>query len=159
MGDTENKVARILAEAAADAAFDEIRISENEKMDKAIKAVKDALDKAHTGILTRMKAKPLHNILSNYCREDAISLIHKFVKEYEKFINATTPVTGRWVEYTQDPYADKTDDFIKNDIKFTIFIVYFEAITEEGLKMAVTKALKGIFGTVKKVVNREYRMG
>jgi hypothetical protein len=157
MGDAANKIASIFVEAATDAAFDEIQLSESEKMDKAIKAVKSVLDKAHTGILTRMKAKPLHDVLSNYCREDAILLIHKFVKEYETFINSTTPITGHWVIYTQDPYADKTDDFIKKDIKFTIFIVYFEPITEEGVKMAVTKALKGIVGTVKEIVHKEFR--
>lgn len=152
MGETANKITGIFAEAAADAAFDETQISESEKMDKAIKAVKGALDKAHSGILARIEAKPLNDILSNYCREEAISLISKFVKKYEKFINATTPITGRYVIYPQDPYADKSDSYIQNDIKFTILIVYFAAISEEGVKTLVTKALKGIFGTFKENV-------
>jgi hypothetical protein len=156
MGDVTNKVAGILTQATADVAFDEIQISESEKMDKAIKAVKGALDKAHAGAMAYMTAKPLHNILSDYYREDAILLIHKFVKKYEKFINATTPITGRWVVYAQNPYADKSDDFIKNDIKFTILIVYFAAITEEGVKTAVTKALKGIFGGFKEIKDTAY---
>ena len=151
MGDTANKIASIFVEAAADAAFDEIQLSESKKMDKAIHAVKGTLDKAHAGAMAYMTAKPLHNILSDYCREDAILLIHKFVKKYENFINSTTPITGRWVVYAKNPYADKSDDFIKNDIKFTILIVYFAAITEEGVKTAVTKALKGIFGIIKEV--------
>ena len=151
MGDTTNKIAGIFAQAAADVAFDEIQLAESEKMDKAIKAVKGALDKAHAGALAYMTAKPLHDILSNYCREEAILLIHNFVKRHEKFINATTPITGRWVVYLQDPYADKSDAYIQNDIKFSILIVYFAAISEEGLKKAVTKALKGIFGIVKEI--------
>ena len=149
MGETSNKLIGIFTEAAADAVFDEVKLSESEKVDKAIKAVKGALGKAHSGTLAILEAKPLHNILSNYCREDAISLISKYVRKYEKFINATTPITGRWVIYAENPYADKSDDHIKTDIKFTILIVYFAAITEEGVKTAITKALKGIFGVFK----------
>ena len=146
MDDTTDKIVGIFMEAAADAAFDGMQLSESEKMDKAIKAVKGALDKAHTGVVARMTAKPLHDILSNYHREDAIMLIDKFVRKYETFINATSFITSRKVVYLQNQYADKTDDYIKNDIKFTIFIVYFAAISEESMKMAVTKAIKGIFG-------------
>lgn len=149
MGEAVDKIAGIFAEAIADTAFDEIKLSESEKVDKAIKTVKGALDKAHSGTLAYIKAKPLRNILSNYGREEAILLISQFVKKYEKSINATTPITGRYVIYTQDPYAGKSDDFIQNDIKFTILIVYFAAVSEEDVKTLVTKALKEIFGTYK----------
>jgi|GEM_PF-2474992 len=149
MGDTANKIASILAESTTDAIFDEIPIAESEKVDKAIKTVKNALDKAHTGTLAIIEAKPLHSILANYCREDAIRLIDKTVRKHEKFINATTPITGRWVVYAKNPYADKSDNYIKHDIKFSILIVYFAAISEEGVKMAVTKTLKVIFGIFK----------
>jgi len=149
MGETLNKIASIFAESAVDAAFDEIQISESEKVDKAIKAVKGALDKAHTGTLIYIKAKPLHNVLSNYCRDNAIQLINEFVRKYENFINATTPITGRYVIYAKDPYADKSDEHIKTDIKFTTLIVYFAEISEESTKAVVSKALKGIFGIFK----------
>lgn len=43
MGEVVNKIGSIFAQAAADATFDEIQLSESEKMDKAIKAVKMAL--------------------------------------------------------------------------------------------------------------------
>lgn len=76
MGETADKIAGIFAEAIADTAFDEIKISESEKVDRAIKTVKGALDKAHTGVLARIEAKPLNDILSNYCREEA-ALRHK----------------------------------------------------------------------------------
>ena len=155
MGEVTKKLIGIFTEAATDAAFDEVKLSESEKVDKAIKAVKGALDKAHSGTLAILEAKPLHNILSNYCREDAISLISKYVKKYEKFINATTPITGRWVIYAENPYADKSDEHIRTDIKFTILIVYFAAITEEGVKIAITKALKEIFGVYKTEFNKE----
>ncbi|MCL2003823.1 MAG: hypothetical protein FWG72_07465 [Oscillospiraceae bacterium] len=155
MGETANKLIGIFTEAAVDAVFDEVKLSESEKVDKAIKAVKGTLDKAHTGTLAIMEAKPLHNILSSYCREDAISLIDKKVKKYEKFINATTPITGRRAIYAENPYADKSDEHIKTDIKFTILIIYFAAITEESVKMVITKALKGIFGILKNTDNRE----
>ena len=146
MGDVASKIGSIFAQATADVAFDEVQISESEKIDKAIKTVKKVLDKAHTGAVIYRTAKPLHDILSNYIRNEAISLIHKYVGKYEKFINATTPITGRWVVYADNFYADKSDEQIQTDIKFTILIVYFASITEEGVKSAVTKAIKGIFG-------------
>ena len=149
MGETANKIASILAESAADAVFDETQISESQKVDKAIKAVKSALDKAHAGILARITAKPLHDVLLNYERKEAIQLIDKFIRKYEIFINLTTPITGRRAVYAENPYADKSDDYIKSDVKFSILIVYFAAITEESTKALVSKALKGIFLVVK----------
>ena len=156
MEDVVNKVGSIFVQAAADAAFDEVRLSESEKIDNAIKAVKDILDKAHTGVLVHREVKPLNDILLNFCRENAMLLIQKNVKKYERFINATTPITGRYVVYAQNPYADKSDDYIKTDIKFTILIIYFATITEEGVKIAVTKALKGIFGGLKDVKSTQH---
>ena len=41
MGYVVNKVGSIFIQAAADAAFDEVQLSESEKIDKAIKTVKD----------------------------------------------------------------------------------------------------------------------
>lgn len=152
MGSALNKIASIFVQAAADAAFEKVQISESEKIDKAIKAVKGALDKAHAGALAHLKTKRLYRVLSNYCREDAILLISEFAKKYETFINATTFITGRWVEYMENPYADKSDDHIRNDIKFSILIVYFAAVTEEGTKTVVTKALKGIFDISEKEI-------
>jgi len=152
MGEILNKTANIFAQSAADVVFDEVQLSESEKMDKAIKVVKTAFDKAHAGTLAIVNAKPFHGILSKFNREDAIALIHKCVKKHEKFINATTPLTGRHVINKKNYYADKTDEFIKNDIKFSIFIIYFAAVTEEGVKVAITKALKPVFGVVKKTL-------
>lgn len=150
MGETINKIASIFAQAAADAAFDEIQLSESDKVDKAIKTVKGALDKAHTGSMAYITAKPLHDILKNYCREEAISLLQRFIKKYEKFINITTPITGKKVVYIENPYDDKTDEYIQTDIKFIVLIIYFAAITEESTKMLVEKAFKDIFGIFKK---------
>jgi len=152
MSDIFNKSTSIIVQSAADAVFDEVQLSESERTDKAIKIVRTALDKAHAGAMAIREAKPLHNLLTEYKRQDAIALIHKFVKKYSKFINATTPITGRWVINEKDYYADKTNEFIKNDVKFTIFIIYFAAITEEGVKMAITKALKPVFGVAKEML-------
>jgi len=149
MGETTNKIASIFAEATANAISDEIRLSESEKMDEAIKAIKSIIDKAYAGAKIYFKAKRLHDILVNYSREDAILLIHEYVKKYEAFINNTTSITGRYVIYAKDHYSDKSDEYIQADIKFTILIVYFASITEEGLKIAIEKALKGIFRLAK----------
>jgi len=152
MGEVINKATGILTQSVANAAFDEIQLSEFEKTDKAIKIVKKALDKAHTGTIAIVEAKPFHRVLEHFNREKAIELIHKCVKKYKKFINGTTPITGRYVVYEKDYYADKADEFIKNDVKFSIFVIYFAAVTEEGVKIAITKALKPIFGVVKDVL-------
>jgi len=153
MGETANKIVNIISQSTADAIFNEIPLSESEKVDRAIKAVKSALDKAHTGIIAMMEAKPLHNVLANYSREEAIRLIHKTVKKYEKFINVTSPITGHTVVYIENPYANKSDNYIQHDVKFSIFIVYFASISEEGLRIIVTQALKGIFGNFRENSN------
>ena len=149
MGETANKIASIITQGATDAVFDEARLSESVKIDQAIKNIKSSLEMAHTAILARQKAKPLYDILSSYCREDAISLIDKFVRKYEKFINATTPITNRCVIYTQNPYADKSDDYIQADIKFSVLILYSAEIVEEGTKTLVSKIFKETFNALK----------
>lgn len=149
MNDTVTKIASIFAEATADTVFDETQISESEKIDKAIKTVKCALDKAHTGAKILWEVNLLYKVLSNYSCEEAISLLDERIKKYEQFINATRPLTGRWVEHKSDPYADKTDEHIQIDVKFIIFIVYLASITEESTKVVVSKALNGMFGIFK----------
>jgi len=155
MGETVNKITSIFAQASADAVFDETKFSNDETMDKTIKTVKSALDKAHIGVMAKATAKPLHVILSEYCREDAIQLLYKNIKRYEKFINMTTPLTGRYVVYSSDPYADKSDEYIKADVKFTIFIVYFSAVVEEGSKTLLTEIFKRVIRLFKKDDNSE----
>jgi len=153
MGVVNEKVAGIFLEAAVDALNEEFILSESQQLDKAIKKVNSALKNAHTGLLARAKTKQLHDVLDNYNREIAISTIHKYAKDYEVFINATSSITGRKVVYFKDYYIDKSDSYITNDIKFTIFIVYFAAITEKGTGVALNKVFKEIFKATKKAIN------
>jgi len=53
MSETTNKLISIFTQATADAAFDVIQLSESEKIDKAIKTVKEALEK-HTQVQWRI---------------------------------------------------------------------------------------------------------
>jgi len=145
MGDTANKVVSILAQAVGDAAFDKAQLSESKKIDDATKAVKKVLDDAHAGTKIYLTARPLHKVLSNYCRAEAISLLCDFLRRYETFINATSSFTDRSVIYAPDPYADKSDEQIQLDVKFTVLVVYCASIGEESLKRAARKAFEGVF--------------
>jgi len=149
MDEVTSKIASIFAQSMADAAVDEVQLSESKKIDEAIKIVKSVLDKAHAVAMAEFTSKPLHNILSNYRREDAIRLLQEKLKQYEKFINMTTPLTRRHVVYLPDPYADKSDEDIKTDISFTIFIIYFAAAMEDGSKAILTKIFKGLISIFK----------
>jgi len=149
MGDTVTKIVSILAQAAGDATFDEVQLSESKKIDEATKAVKKVLDEAHAGTKIYLVARPLHKALSNYCRVEAIRLLCDFLRRYEIFINTTSSFTGRSVIYAPDPYADRSDEQIQLDIKFTILVVYCASIGEEGLKRAARKAFEGVFETWK----------
>ena len=150
MSNTANKIASILAQATGDTIADEIQLSENEKIDKATKAVKGVLDKAHAGIKIYFQAKPLHSALNEYNREEAIRMLCEFLIEHESFINSLSFITDRKIVYKSDPYADRSDEEIKTDIKFTILMVYCASISEDGLKIAAQKALKAAFGKLKK---------
>jgi len=150
MENITSKLGSLFIQSAADAVFDETKLSDNETLDKTIKIVKSALDKARIGVIAKATAKPLHAVLSEYCRDDAIQLLYKNIKRYEKFINMTTPLTGRYVIYSSDPYSDKSDDYIRADVKFTIFIIYFSAVVEEGSKTLLAKLFKKVIRIFKK---------
>ena len=145
MSGTATKIVSILAQAAGDAAFSQTQLSESKKIDEATKAVKKVLDEAHVGTKIYLVAQPLHNTLSNYCRTEAIVLLCNFLRKYETFINATSSFTGRSVIYAPDPYADRSDEQIQLDIKFTILVVYCASIGEEGVKRAAKKAFERVF--------------
>ena len=149
MGAIAEKIIGIFTESAVDAAFDEAKLSDCEKLDKAIKTIKNVLGYAKEAVNAKIEATPLNNILDNYNREKAISLIDKYARKYEHFINGTTFMTGYKVVYSENPYADKTDEFIESHIMFTIYIVYLAALVENGTKALVTKAFKGIINIFK----------
>lgn len=149
MSEVTDKVINILFDSAVDAAFDEAKLSDSKNADKAIKTIKDVLGYAKEATKAAMTAKPLYNILNNFNREEAIMLIDKFCRKYEVFINSTTIMTGRKVVYLHNPYADKTDEFIKVDIEFIIYVIYLSALMENGTKALVTRAFKGIINIFK----------
>ena len=149
MGEVADKFISILFDSAVDAAFDGVKLSNSKNTDKAIKTVKNVLGYAKEATEAAITATPLNNILKNYDRDKAIMLIDKLCRKYEAFINSITPMTGRKVIYSHDPYAEKTDEFIKSDIEFIIYIVYLSALMENGTKALVTKAFKGIINIFK----------
>jgi hypothetical protein len=144
MSEVANKIISILRDSAVDAAFDETKLSDDKNIDRAIKTIKNVLCHAKEATAAAMTANPLYSILGNFNRDKAIMLIDKFCRKYEAFINSTTIMTGRKVIYSHNHYADKTDEFIKADIEFTIYIIYLSALMENGTKALVTRAFKGI---------------
>jgi MoxR-like ATPase len=46
------------------------------------------------------------------CNDGLLNSLLTALNEGKKFINSTTPITGRWVAYEKDYYADKTDDLV-----------------------------------------------
>ena len=140
----------VLAESTADAIFDETKISDNKTIDKAIKTAKSLLDKAHAGVMAKVAAKPLEEITAEYNREKAIVLLDKNIREYEGTISLLSVFTNKHVVYQKDPYGDKTDVEIVADVKYTIFIIYFQAVKDELTKSALTKLIKEIIKLLKK---------
>jgi len=124
-----------------------------EQANKAVDAVNKLLDTAHQATIANMKARPLKNAISSYNREDAIQIIHEYVGKYKMIINATSPITGRFVTYAENFYDDKLDDYIKTDLRFLILMIYIEAAAEYGLNKAVDKVLGKIFKKQEKTPN------
>jgi hypothetical protein len=124
-------------------------------MDNLIITTRAAFGKALAGKIAYEKAKCLHNILLEYQREDAILLLDKKLRAYERYIKMLEPFTGRSVVYLIDPYTDKSDGTIKADIRFVIFIVYLAEAFDGGLKAILTKILKGLIRIIKNDNNTE----
>ena len=86
-------------------------------------------------------AKPLQDVLSNYKRENAISLLSEYIVKYKNYINISTSITELHATYVPyGYYQDKSDDFIKNQIQVLINIIRTTEVVEEGGKTVAQKA-------------------
>lgn len=151
MEDVTNTLIRIINKSTADAIFEESKLTSSETMDKVIKIVKSTLEKAHAGITARKKAKPLHDLLLKYNRNDAVIHLDKNIREHENFINILSLFTGKYVVYGENLYANKTDDDIVADVRFIIIIIYLSAFKDELTGAAFTKVMREI---VKLLINK-----
>lgn len=85
---------------------------ENQKADTIFKKMLELLDKARRLTKVGLKVKEVNETIEKYDREKAIFLIAQNVNKYEKLINLLSCITGRYVIYEPDYYADKTDEII-----------------------------------------------
>lgn len=115
---------------------------ENQKADTIFKKMLELLDKSRRLTKVGLKVKEVNETIEKYDREKAIFLIAQNVNKYEKLINLLSCITGRYVIYEPDYYADKTDEIIFCDLKYIRNVIYFDEIKNTGLEMTLTKALK-----------------
>jgi hypothetical protein len=155
MGNIVNNIISFVTKSTADALFDETKISDSLKMEKIIKVMKNALKTIYKAAQAEHDARSLYMILSDYYREKAIRLLDSKLTKHKNFINMTTPITNRHVVFMQNPYGNKTDENIKIDIRFTIFIIYFKAVTNEILGKALTEVFKKIIRIIKNEITEE----
>jgi len=149
MMDLTNKIGSLFVQSTAGALFDETKISDSEMMDKVIKSIKDALKAAHKVATANFDASPLQKMLSDYRRDEAIQLLDIKLRKHKDVINMFTPLTNRYVEFMQNPYDNKTNEEIKVDIRFTIFIIYMKAAKDAALGKALTEVIRKIIRIVK----------
>jgi len=140
MTKTIGKIATIGLQSALDAIFDEIKFSEDEKIDRAIKLVNSVSSKVNAGVEAHQTAMRLHNVLLHYDREAAISLVFEFYKKYDTFI---TVVFDRRILHPPDwVQQNSTDCQLQKEIKFLRNVVYLAAASEEAIKTAGTELIK-----------------
>lgn len=114
----------------------------NQKTDTIFKKMLELLNSARRLAKVGLKAKEVNETIEEYDREKAISLIAQNVNKYEKLINLLSYITGRYVIYEPNYYADKTDEIIFCDLKYIRNVIYFDEIKNAGLEMILKKALK-----------------
>lgn len=128
-------------------------MNEYEQAKKATNMIQELLSAAHQTAKAKMEASPLTNAISSYDREKAIARIHQYVNKYKHFINATYPLTGRFVVYAEGYYDDKADEIIKTDLQFLVLMVYLKYAGEHGLSKFAEKAIEKIFGKMEDSLN------
>lgn len=75
-----------------------------------------------------------------------IAAIGECVKKYGDFVNETTLITGKYSHHIPGFYDDKSIEYIKNDVEFSIAIIYIKTAVDYGLETALEKAIKKILG-------------
>jgi len=106
---------------------------------KGTSAVYKILEVAHQTAKANREAKPLRNAISFYERGKSINLIHQYVNKYRNIINATSPITGRFVINQEGFYDDKSDGHIKTDLQFLVLVIYLKFAGEYGLNVIAEK--------------------
>ena len=135
-----SKIATVGLQSALNAIFDEIKFSDDEKIDRAIKLVNSVSGKVDAGMKAHQTATRLHNVLLSYDRETAISLMFEYNKKYEAFI---TVVFGRRRLHHPDWIRHNVNDYqLQKEIKFLRNIVYLATASEETIKTAGTQLIK-----------------
>jgi hypothetical protein len=144
---TISKIATVGLKAALDAIFDETKFSEDEKIDRVIKLVNSMSNKLNAGLEAYQTAKRLHNILLNYDREIAISLVCEFNEKYDTFIRIVfghrPQPQPNWMR------QNVTDCQLQKEIKFLRTVVYLAASSEEAIKTVGTELIKLGYSTYK----------
>jgi len=150
---TISKIATVGLQSALDAIFDEVKFSEDEKIDRAIKLVNSVSGKVDAGLKAHQTAMRLHNVLLYYDRETAISLMFEFNKKYDTFIAV---VFGRRRLHHPDWIRHNVNDSqLQKEIVFLRNVVYLAAASEEAIKTAGTELIKWGHGMYKRHKQRK----
>ena len=150
---TISKIATVGLESALEAIFDEIKFSEDEKIDRAIKLINSASNKVDAGMEAYQTAKRLHDVLLCYDRETAISLVFEFYKKYDTVIAVV--FDRRILHHPDWVQQNSTDCQLQKEIKFLRNVVYLAAASEEVIKTAGTEFIKWGHGVYKQRKQRK----
>jgi len=114
----------------------------NNRNQEIFDVVKNVLKGAHQLFKAENEAKAAKTALESGDRDTMIITIGKYVNKYERFINSTTFITGRWTEHKPDFYKDESIERIMNDLEFSITIVYLKTAVDSKLGDIVENGLK-----------------
>ena len=137
---TISKIATMSAEAALDAIIDEVKFSDDEKVDRIIKLVNKVSGKVDAGIEAHKTTEPLREILKNYNHEKAISLVCEFYKKYDVFIRIA--LSHRATPQPDYVYQNASEAQLKIELQFLIKVIYLAAASEEVVKTAGSELIK-----------------
>ena len=115
---------------------------ENKKTDNIYNIADEILKKAHLTAKVLTSSKDISEVIQNYDREKAMSLIARYINKYKNILNFLSKFTDRHIIYEPNFYIDKSDDRILCDLKYIRNVIYVDEIKNAGLEYVFEKALK-----------------
>lgn len=116
-----------------------------ENATKMIGYIKKAAEMTHTVIMAEKKASKAISAIQMQDKSEKWVVLQEYLKEYGRFINDTTPVTGVCVYPVNGEFYDEVNlQEINRQLQIIVGIVYLKEAVRAAINATFKECLKGL---------------
>lgn len=117
-----------------------------ERVSKEYKVIKNILEAAHHLFKAEIRARPIVKALKSDDKEYLEQELQNQINKYKNSIDSLSVVTAiKVITVDKNFYDDKNIDYLKNNLRFIINIIYVNTAIEYGLGKFAKKELAKVY--------------